>query len=192
MSKGQIIAGRTKNDDVFDLYETPQQEMQEFLEALKRDNIDLEGDILEPCSGAGAICKVLDKYTYQYRASDIQDEDFIFGDKGVDVFSIENKSCDILITNPPYNFVTKNNDMINKFLDISKDKVILLLNIFYLSSSKRKELLKKAPLKYIYIYSNRLTMFPYGEEKPKNGGTKMFAWYVWEHGYESEPIVRWI
>ena len=87
--------------------------------------------------------------------------------------------------------MTKSN-MLEQFLRISKHKVILLLNIFYLSSAKRKEMLQSTPLKYVYIHSDRLTMYPYNKPKPKNGGTKMFAWFVWDKSYNGEPIIRWI
>jgi hypothetical protein len=87
--------------------------------------------------------------------------------------------------------MTKEN-MLSEFLRISKEKVILLLNIFYLSSEKRKEMLKQSHLKYVYIHSDRLTMYPYGETKPENGGTKMFAWFVFEHGYNDNPMIDWL
>ena len=35
-------------------------------------------------------------------------------------------------------------------------------------------------------------MYPFGEEKPKNGGTKMFVWVVWDKEYEGLPTFSWI
>jgi predicted RNA methylase len=119
------------------------------------------------------------------------------GEKGVDIYKLPDKCCETVFTNPPYNLMTprKSNmdsHMLKQFLRISTDKVILLLNIFYLSSKDRYELLKNSHLKYVYIHSDRVTMYPYGQEKPSSTGTKMFAWFVWEHEYEGEPIIRWI
>lgn len=187
------IVGRKKNDDKFDLYETQDWATRLILDELLKDGVLYKSDtISEVCSGAGAISRILEEYGFDVISSDIQTEDFIYGEKGVDVYKIPDKSHKIVFTNPPYNLMTKNN-MLEEFLRISNDKVILLLNIFFLSSKERYKLLKnETPLKYIYIHSDRLTMFPYGEEKPKSTGTKMFAWMVWEHGYEGEPVTRWI
>jgi hypothetical protein len=190
-SVAEGIVGRKKNNDEFDLYETPSWATELIMNRLIKDSVLEKGEeILEPCSGAGAISKVLEE-KFKVKSSDIQNENFIYGDKGIDVYKMKDKSANIILTNPPYNMMTKKN-MLNEFLRISKNKVILLLNIYYLSSKDRKEMLEKSPLKYIYIHSDRVTMFPFGEEKPKSTGTKMFAWFVWEHGYDGEPIIRWV
>lgn len=124
-------------------------------------------------------------------ASDIQTADYIKGMKGVDVYEVEDNACDVVITNPPYNLMTKGN-MLAEFQRIAEKKVILLLNIFYLSSKDRKKMLENSSLRHIYIHSDRVTMFPYGQEKPKNGGTKMYAWYVWDKEYTGKPTLNWI
>lgn len=186
------IVGRKKNDDKFDLYETPTWATELIVERLLQDGVlNLTDIITEPCCGAGAISKVLQNKGFNVISSDIQTQSFIYGEKDTDVKQYEDNSCEVVFTNPPYNQMTKEN-MLADFLRITNDKLILLLNIFYLSSSDRYELLKNSPLKYIYIHSNRVTMYPYGVEKPKNDGTKMFAWFVWEKGYSGEPNVRWI
>lgn len=193
MTIAEGIVGRKKSGDKFDLYETQDWATRLILDALLNDEVLHKNDtISELCSGAGAISKVLEEYKFSVVSSDIQTEDFIYGEKGVDLYKIPDKSHEVVFTNPPYNLMTKDN-MLNEFLRVSTDKVILLLNVYFLSSKDRYELLKnETPLKYIYIHSDRLTMYPYGEEKPKSTGTKMFAWMVWEHGYEGEPIVRWV
>ena len=186
------IVGRKKNDDKYDFYETPSWATELIIDRLLEDGVLLQGeDILEPCCGAGAISRVLEDKGFKVYSSDIQEENFIYGKKGYDVYKLPNNLCDTVITNPPYNMMTKNN-MLEQFLRISKNKVILLLNIYYLSSSERYEMLKNSHLKYVYIHSERVTMYPYGEEKPKSSGTKMFAWFVWDKEYTGEPIIRWI
>lgn len=192
MAIAEGIIGRKKTNDKFDLYETPKWATELIVDRLIDDKVlSISNTISEPCSGAGAISKVLLDKGFIVKSSDIQDEDFVFGSRNVDVYNMPDKSEDIVFTNPPYNLMTKNG-MLNEFLRVANDKVILLLNIYYLSSKDRYELLTNSPLKYIYVHSERVTMFPYGEEKPRSSGTKMFAWFVWEHGYEGEPIVRWL
>jgi len=192
MSIAEGIVGRKKSEDKFDLYETPSWSTDLMIKRLIEDGVlNITENITECCCGAGAISKVLETNGFKVQSSDIQIEDFIYGEKGIDVHNIKDKSREIIITNPPYNLMTKGN-MLDEFLRISNNKVILLLNIYYLSSKDRYKLLHNSPLKYVYIHSDRVTMFPYGEEKPKSTGTKMFAWFVWEQGYDGEPIIRWI
>lgn len=194
MVNGQTIIGRKQNNG-FDFYETPEWATQIAVEAMLRDGIIHTGDdIAEPCCGAGAITKVLRKNGFvNIVQSDIQTADYISGEKGIDVYNLPDKCCDVVITNPPYNLMTlKEKDggsMLKQFLRIANKKVILLLNIFFLSSRERKELLEGSHLRHIYVHSDRVTMYPYGQEKPKNGGTKMFAWFVWDKEYNGKPTL---
>lgn len=193
MNNGNLIVGRTENKDIYDFYETPKWATEKAIEKMLIDGVINKYDnILEPCCGAGAISDVLSVYGFEnLKASDIQTADYIKGQKGVDVYDIDDDSTEVIFTNPPYNLMTKGG-LLNEFLRISSKKVILLLNIYYLSSKDRKEMLQSSGLQYVYIHSDRVTMFPFGEEKPKNGGTKMYAWFVWNKEYEGEPIIRWL
>lgn len=193
MDNGNIIVGRTKNTDVYDFYETPKWATEKAVEKMLIDGVINKYDkILEPCCGAGAISDVLSVYGFEnLKSSDIQTADYIKGMKGIDVYDIDDNSAEVIFTNPPYNLMTKEN-LLNEFLRISSKKVILLLNIYYLSSKDRKEMLQSSGLQYVYIHSDRVTMFPFGQEKPKNGGTKMYAWFVWNKEYDGEPIIRWL
>lgn len=197
MSNGLSITGRKKND-VYDFYETPTWATEKALDAMLRDGyITKQDNILEPCSGAGAISSVLEKYGFEnVKNSDIQTADFVRGERGINVYDIEDNSCDVIFTNPPYNLMTlkecKGGSLLKEFLRISRQKVILLVNIFFLSSKDRKELLENSHIQHMYIHSDRVTMFPYGEEKPKNGGTKMFVWVIWNKQYNDKPTFSWI
>ena len=190
--KGISITGRKENI-AYDFYETPKWATEKAIKAMLRDGILSKKEyVYEPCVGAGAITGVLEKYEFEnIEASDIQTADYIKGMKGVDVYEVEDNACDVVITNPPYNLMTKGN-MLAEFQRIAEKKVILLLNIFYLSSKERKQMLKNSNLRHIYIHSDRVTMFPYGQERPKNGGTKMYAWYVWDKEYTGKPTLSWI
>lgn len=197
MSDGLSITGRKRNDE-FDFYETPKWAVEKVLEAMLIDGIVNKYDkVYEPCVGAGAISDVLMTYGFKnLKCSDIQTENYIKGEKGVDVYEVEDNVCDVVITNPPYNLMTlKEKDggsILKEFLRIANKKVILLLNVFFLSSKERKELLENSHLRHMYIHSDRVTMYPYGEEKPKNGGTKMYVWIVWDKEYNETPTFSWI
>lgn len=192
MANGNAIVGRKVLSET-DFYETPKWATERIVEAMLVDGVLNKYDnIYDPCCGAGAITDVLSIYGFEnLMASDIQIEEYIKGQKGVDVYDLEDGITEVVFTNPPYGLMTKEN-MLQEFLRIARKKVILLLNIFFLSSKDRKEMLKHSGLRYVYVHSDRVTMYPYGTEKPKNGGTKMFAWFVWDKEYCGEPIIRWL
>lgn len=171
----------------------PNGRLKKAVEAMLTDGVlNKYEQIYEPCAGAGAITDILNVYGFEnIKASDIQTADYIKGHKGVDVYDIEDDACEVVFTNPPYNLMTKGN-MLAEFQRIATNKVILLLNIFYLSSKERKQMLENSHLRHVYIHSDRVTMFPYGQEKPKNGGTKMYAWFVWDKDYRGKPTISWI
>ena len=51
---------------------------------------------------------------------------------------------------------------------------------------------KKLLPKLIYVSSGRLCCAMNGDfEKYGKSGAITYAWFIWEKGYEGEPIVRW-
>lgn len=73
MTKGISIAGRKVNDGV-DFYQTPTWAIEKLLEV-----VTFEGNILEPCSGNGAISKVLEEHGYNVVSQDIRDDESVYG-----------------------------------------------------------------------------------------------------------------
>lgn len=197
MINANSIVGRTEKV-AFDFYETPEWATQKVIEKLLEDGmLDKDEDILEPCCGAGAITKVLKDNDFEnVRSSDIQTADYIIGKKGVDVYNIGDGQCSTILTNPPYDLMTQGEkdggSLLGEFLRIAKKKVILLLNVYFLASKKRKELLESSHIRHMYIHSDRVTMFPFGESSPKSNGTKMFVWVVWDKEYNGEPTFSFI
>lgn len=175
----------TKRKKQGDFYETPRWAIEALL---KREGFD--GVILEPCCGKGAISKVLEGYGYKVKSSDIATEDNIYGEKGIDALRID-KVSDNIITNPPYN-----KKILNKIVEhlsiIYVKKMALLLRLTFLESEGRREFLSSLPLKSIYVFSSRVTMYPENEEKPENSGTTAYAWFVWEKGYVGQTVIEWI
>ncbi|GKU24337.1 hypothetical protein CFOLD11_11630 [Clostridium folliculivorans] len=166
-----------------DCYETPKWAVDCLL---RREAF--EGVILEPCCGQGAISKVLKDYGYGVISSDIRDSEQIDGEKGKDIFSI-NKVFNNIITNPPYSNI---NDVIKHFSRIYNKKMALLLRLSFLESMSRYEFFTSFPLKVVYVFCARVTMYPEGEERPKNSGSVAYAWFVWDKDYIGNPMIRWI
>ena len=193
---GTNLAGMSTTRDRVDndFYATPRNAIEAILNEVK-----LDGSILEPAAGQGHISKVLKEY---YPYSEIVSTDLIqreerFGipiQGGVDFLTHEfNRKFDNVITNPPFNLAQ---EFIEKALELSNDKVIMFAKIQLLEGNKRRELFDNTPLKYVYVFSKRVNPLRNGEELDEKGkpwsSTMCFAWFVWEHDYEGEPIIRWL
>ena len=177
--------GRVEND----YYATPPKTTQALLDAIR-----LEGSILEPACGEGHISEVLKK---NYPKAEVVSTDLIdrgYGAGGIDFLEKEyDRTFDIVITNPPFKYMR---EFVEKSLEISTDKVIMFGKIQFLEGQRRREFLKNSPLKYVYVFSERQNPMRNGSPVDENGkkwsSTMCFAWYVWEQGYEGEPVVRWL
>ena len=192
MNTNSIVA--RKNKSTFDHYETPVLAADKAIKAMLADGIIATDEVIyEPCCGSGNIIKALkDNGVVNVDGSDIQDADFIAGKKEVDLWDLNDGICDSIVTNPPYNKELTSGEMLLKLQKIAKSTVCILVNVFYLSSKRRKELLESAHLRHIYVYSDRITFFEYGKDKPKNGGMKMFVWLCFDKNYTGKPTLSWI
>lgn len=85
-----------------------------------------------------------------------------------------------------------------KGISLLKDngKMAMFLKIQFLEGAKRVEMFKKYPPKYIYTFVKRMPTWNNGQPTDENGKrwatTMCHAWFVWEKGYEGEPVVRWL
>ena len=180
MSVGLSIAGRKKNTGGVDFYQTPTWATKELLK-----RIEFKGSVLEPCSGNGAIARLIEGCV----ASDIRDDEVVYGEKGKDLFSYKDNSFDNVITNPPFASAQK---VIEHSLKVSRNKVYMLLKLQFLESVARYEFFNNTPLKSVKVFCKRITMYPANEPEPKNSGTIAYAWYEWEIGHTGKPEIEWI
>lgn len=123
--------------------------------------------ILDPCSGSGAIGKVLREYGYKYRHVDIT--------TGND-FLEEKNHYDIIIANPPYSIKYK-------FIDHALKIADMVYMIFPLGVSSYnivfKEYLNVPNFLGKYLTSPKFFMTQNECENPIRGGCNAYAWYVW-------------
>ncbi len=177
-----------------DFYATPTSAVEAILNEVK-----LNGSILEPAAGQGHISKVLKQY-YPYSeivSTDLVQREGRFGipiQGGVDFLTYNfNRKFDNIITNPPF---TLAQEFIERALELSNDKVIMFAKIQLLEGSKRREMFDNSPLKYVYVFTKRVNPLRNGEELDEKGkpwaSTMCFAWFVWEKGNKTEPIIRWL
>ena len=138
--------------------------------------------ILEPCVGGGHIANAINEFYKNKR--EITGLDLV--DRGYPNTIVAN-------------FLTYETEFVEKGMDLLTEngQMAMFLKIQFLEGAKRKELFEKYPPKYIYVFRNRMATWNSGLEKdPKTGKkwatTMCHAWFVWEKGSTSEPIVRWL
>ena len=173
---GKIAGGNPKRGRVNnDYYATHPNSTKKFLEVW-----DIQYPALEPACGEGHISKLLDPYrtnSFDFLITDFNDE------------------YNTVITNPPFKLFK---DFVEKGLKIAKKHVIMFGKLQALEGDDRATYFEKTPLKYVYVFKKRQQPLRNGSEideltgKKMNSSTMAFAWYVWEIGYEGEPIIRWI
>jgi len=183
-TKWVSIAWRKRNDWI-DFYETPAWCVEKLLELEK-----FEWSITEPCSWAWAISKVLEKDRYDVKSFDIRTDNWVYWKKWVNLLWLDSEREFMnVVTNPPY-FIAK--DIIEKSLEKTFWKTAMFLKLQFLESKWRYEFFKNTPLKKVYVFCKRPTLYPSNWPIPKNKWTIAYAWYVWEKWYKWEPILDWI
>ena len=178
-----------------DYYATPPEATRVLL-----DNFGLNDclTIYEPACGEGHISKELKRWFENINlypniySSDLIDRGYGVG--GIDFLEFNpDKKYDCIITNPPFKL---SQEFIEKALKISNKYVIMFAKIQLLEGVARKKLFDKFPPKYIYVFTNRVNPLRNGSPVDENGkkwaSTMCFAWFVWEIGFDGEPIVRWL
>ena len=184
MTKWTSIAWRKENDWI-DFYQTPTWCIDKLLE-----HETFEGRILEPCSWAWAISKVLEWAWYDVLSCDIREDSEVYWRMGIDFLDIDiDFNARNVVTNPPY---CNAKQFIEKSLQVAEGKVCMFLKLQFLESIDRYEFFKNTPLKKVLVFCKRPTLYPSNGPVPENKGTIAYAWYIWEKGYEGKPEIDWI
>ena len=169
-----------------DYYATPTESTKALL-----NEENFVGNILEPCCGEGHISKVLKEYGYDVISNDLVDRGY--GEYNQDYLTSTNLKADNVITNPPFKYAK---EFIEKSLQDTTGKVAMFCKIQLLEGVSRKELFENTPLKTVYVFSKRQNPLRNGNPVDENGkkwsSTMCFAWFVWEHGYEGNPEIKWL
>ena len=144
--------------------------------------------ILEPSCWQGHLSERLEENYYLVHSSDIVNRWY-----GVvqDFFSYDEWCWDI-ITNPPYSLAQ---EFIEHSLKITKPwaKIAMFLKVQFLEWKRRKELFEKFPPKVVYVFSERIMCaknWDFNGMKKSWGSAVAYAWYIWENGWDWEPVIR--
>ena len=194
LSGNKIAGGNPKNGRIEnDFYATNPKAIKMLLDVYK-----IKGnEILEPCVGQGHIANAINNY---YNDKNITGIDLI--DRGYPTTIVTDflnyktdKKYDAIVTNPPFSLAK---EFAEKGLSLLKDngQMVLFLKIQFLEGIKRKDFYDKYPPKYIYVFRKRMATWNNGKEFDNNGKhwatTMCHAWFIWEKGNKTEPIIRWL
>jgi len=178
---GNPTRGRVEND----YYATHSDSTKALLEVEK-----IIYPALEPACGEGHISKLLKENT---TSLDLIDRGY--GQVANFLTQEFNGKYETVITNPPFNLFQ---EFVEKALKVAGKKVIMFGKLQALEGMKRATFLQTTPLKTVYVFKKRQQPLRNGNEideltgKKWASSTMAFAWFVWERGYEGEPIIKWI
>lgn len=146
-------------------------------------------NIWECAAGEGHLSKVLERYGYNVKSTDLIDRGFGIG--GVDFLKQTEIFDGDIITNPPYRMAQQ---FIEKSMELIPEgnKVALFLKIQFLEGKARKKMYEKYPPKVVYVSSSRIKCANNGEFDKTGSSAVAYAWYIWEKGFKGDPIIKWI
>ena len=187
MKKGLSIVGSSRANgdrEPNDFYPTPPYATEELFSREK-----FEGNVWECASGNGAMSRVIEKYN-ECVSSDIQEDEWVYGDKGIDFLNCSYRGVDNIITNPPYKYAK---EFVLKAKLQAKRKIAMFLKLVFLESSGRYDMFqdKAFPLKAVYVFCKRVPIYK-GGIAMKNSGLIAYAWFVWDKDYIGKPQIEWI
>lgn len=104
--------------------------------------------------------------------------------------SLEDFEGDI-ITNPPYKYAL---EFVEQALNSVQPgrKVAMFLKLQFLEGKSRKQFFLHNPPKVVYVSSSRLICAMNGEFSKYPSSAVAYAWFVWEKGFQGDPIIKWI
>ena len=156
-----------------DLYETSS----EAVEMLVRHE-PLQGPVLEPSAGRGAIVRELLRHGVQVHASDLHDhaaEAALGIETGIDFLSMTSMSgCRSIVMNPPFRDAEAH---VRHALQLLPEggTLAVLLRMTWIAAKVRADLLKHC---HAAIIAGRLKMLPPGARDRGRSGTTDFAWFL--------------
>ena len=185
----------------FDYYATSPTAIPPLIEAMTKHKEKIARRIWENASGENHLVNKLEEIGFSVLPTDIIKRtdktiklDFLHDDnKWIREWlnALDGEEVNIL-TNPPYKFAT---EWVYKSMEFLREgeKLMLFLKIQFLEGIKRRELFKKYPPKYVFVFSKRENCAKNGDFVTfKTNSAVTYAWFVWEKGFKSYPQVDWI
>lgn len=168
--------------EINDYYATDPKALEMLLE-----HEQFAGPIWEPACGGGHLSEVLIKHGYNVLSTDLIDRGY--GTGGINFFDWKEPFDGDILTNPPY---SEGGEFVQHALDLIPigHKVAMFLKVTFLEGKKRRKLYDTKQLKAVYVFSERIVCGKNGIF-PK-GSAVAYAWYIWEKGYNADPVIKWL
>ena len=168
-----------------DLYESPPEAVRALLAAEV-----LPRSIWEPACGPGSIVRVLRDAGHNVLATDLVNYKWPGQNAyGWDFLTERTlpEGIDAIVTNPPFK---NSNEFVAHALTLCP-RVVMLLRLAFLESSKRSLILDGGHLARVHVFRNRLPMMHRdGWEGPKVSNPTAFAWFVWDRNHTGPTELR--
>lgn len=144
--------------------------------------------IWEPAYGEGHLSEVFLKHGYDVLSTDLIDRGY--GEGGVDFFEVNSTFDGDIVTNPPYKYAK---EFVEHALDLvpPHHKVAMFLKLTFLEGQKRQELFKRKDLKTLYVATKRMACAKNGEFDKYSQTAIAYGWYIFEKGYNGDPVIKW-
>ena len=165
------------------------------------EEIGISNNLWEPACGNLHLSCRLKEYGYNVVSSDlIKRNNYCTQLDFFDSVEMLENSEDI-ITNPPFKFAE---DFVTKSMMLLNNGrfALFFLKIQFLETRARAELFKNCGLKYVGVFSDRICCARNGDfdkysKQDKitgqyRGGTQCYAWFVFQKGYNGEPVLKFI
>lgn len=171
-----LANGGNKNRRELDYYPTPPDVTMALLKFLKGNSINFN-TIWEPACGEGHMSMVMENEGYDVVSTDLRQTLYCAG--GVDFLTTDNKNCDAIITNPPFNI---SEQFILKGLECAP-VVAMLLKSQYWHAKKRYKLFSDTKPKWVLPLTWRPDfLFDQRESGNRAAPTMECLWTVWISG----------
>lgn len=135
---------------------------------------------------------MLKRNGYEVISADIVQRDYNGQNYAADFLRDNLKWHGDIVTNPPYKFAA---EFVEHALEVIDDghKVAMFLKLTFLEGEKRRALFQQNPPRKIYVFTKRINCALNGEEKYFNASSAVcYAWFVWEKGSKTKPVIDWI
>ena len=169
-----------------DFYPTPYSIVDTVVRLID-EHWDVKG-IWEPCAGDMRFSSALSNNDRQVISTDIRtNQNFYWYKEAL---------APALVTNPPFNKAFEFVEHSIKLVKPNQGKVAMFLRLAFAESKRRKEFFLNNRPTYIYVFSERQTLWRDGDPIPKGrSGTTAYAWWVWDLSEKKQfnkTIFDWI
>lgn len=160
----------------------------------------VSGDVLEPSAGSGAFIRAVRKWMPSARVTAVEPDQNRWpalhaeGDAlRLYPFALETLSdsvpderWDLIIGNPPYSLAEQHVRLCLSLL-APAGRLVFLLRLSFLESTKRAALFREKPLSDVYVFSKRPSFTNDGKTD-----SAAYAVFVWTDGHRDAPKLHWI